>query len=75
MGKANKAKLEKLHGKITEYYLDILEDGEELSSGTLNAINGFLKINGVVAEEIDISPAQNLQNKLQSFIKDTQGQM
>lgn len=75
MGKANKSKLEELHKKVTEYYLDVIDEGEELSSGTLNAINNFLKTNGIVAEEVDISPAQNLQNKLQSFIKDTQGEI
>lgn len=69
MAKASRKVIEELHGKIAEYYLDVLEDEMELSSGTLNAINSFLKQNNVVAEEIEDSPFKNIHNRLQSLIK------
>jgi len=74
MAKASKKTIEDLHGKLAEYYLDVLEDDMELSSGTLNAINAFLKQNNVVAEEIEESPFMNIHNRLQSLIEQENGE-
>jgi len=68
MAKANLTKLNELHGVIAKYYVEAVESGEELSSGTLAAINAFLKNNDITVDVVEDSPAQSLSNKLQLLI-------
>jgi ABC-type Zn uptake system ZnuABC Zn-binding protein ZnuA len=75
MAKANIKTLNELHGVIAKYYIEkveggIGEDGEELSSGTLAAINTFLKNNDITVDIVEDSPTQNLSNKLQLLVMD-----
>ena len=70
MAKANKKEVEKLHGLLTTYYSELLEDGEEISSGTLAAINTFLKNNDVKVDIVDSNPMQNLNFRIQDLIKE-----
>jgi hypothetical protein len=73
MKKANVDKLNALHGLIAEYYEEAikiaLEEGEELSSGTLNAINNFLKTNDITADVMESQPLQNLQYRIADLVK------
>ena len=69
MSKATQAKLDKLHDPIASYYVSAVESGEELSSGTLAAINAFLKNNNVTADVVESSPLQNLTYKLQDILR------
>jgi len=39
MAKATMKELDSLHGLIAQYYKDCIDSGEDLSSGTLAAIN------------------------------------
>lgn len=66
--KANLEKLNELHGVIAKYYIEAVDSGEELSSGTLAAINSFLKNNDITVDIIEDSPAQSLSNKLQLLV-------
>ena len=68
--KASIDKLHELHKYIAEYYIEAATSGEELSSGTLAAINSFLKNNDITVDVIEDSPTQNLTNKLQLLIMD-----
>ena len=68
MAKANLDKLNELHGVIAKYYVDAVNSDEELSSGTLAAINAFLKNNDITVDIVEDSPAQSLSNKLQLLI-------
>jgi tryptophanase len=68
--KANLETLHELHGVIAKYYIDAVDSGEELSSGTLAAINSFLKNNDITVDVIEDSPTQSLTNKLQLLIMD-----
>ena len=70
MAKANIKQLNDLHRVIAEYYVEAVGSGEELSSGTLAAINAFLKNNDITVDVIEDSPTQNLTNKLQLLILD-----
>ena len=70
--KANKDELYELHRAVAQYYLDAVNSGEELSSGTLAAINAFLKNNDVSMDVIEESPEQNLSNKLRLLIANNQ---
>ena len=70
MAKAKLDRLHDLHKMIAEYYVDACTSGEELSSGTLAAINSFLKNNDITVDVIEDSPTQNLTNKLQLLIMD-----
>ena len=69
MAKANKQELYELHKMVAEYYMDALRSGEDLSSGTLAAINTFLKNNEIKVDVVEESPTQNLTFKLQELIK------
>ena len=60
--KASLDRLYKLHSAIAEYYIEAAESDEELSSGTLAAINGFLKMNGITVDVIEE------ENKSEDFI-------
>lgn len=68
MAKANMDKLNSLHGVIADYYIEAVDSGEELSSGTLAAINSFLKNNDITVDIIEDSPTQNLTSKLQLLV-------
>ncbi len=67
--KATMKELDSLHGLIAGYYKECIESGEDLSSGTLAAINTFLKNNDVKMEVMESTPGQNLTFKLQSLIE------
>ena len=70
--KASIDKLNGLHDLVATYYEDIiktaLEEDAELSSGTLNAINSFLKNNDITADMIESEPIQNLSYRIQDLI-------
>ena len=68
MAKANLGRLHELHSMIAEYYIEACNSGEELSSGTLAAVNAFLKNNDITVDVIEDSPTQNLTNRLQLLI-------
>ncbi len=68
--KANLSELHKLHKAIAKYYIDAAESDEELSSGTLAAINAFLKNNNITVDVVEQSPTESLTNRLQSLIKE-----
>ena len=68
--KANLNELHKLHRVIASYYIEAAESGEELSSGTLAAINAFLKNNNIAVDVIEESPEKNFSSKLKLLIKD-----
>jgi len=70
MAKANKNQVEKLHDLLTSYYSEQLESGEELSSGTLAAINTFLKNNDVKVDIVDSNPMQSLSFKIRDLVKE-----
>jgi tryptophanase len=77
MAKANLNTLNELHGIIAKYYIEKVdgglgEDGEELSSGTLAAINAFLKNNDITVDIVEDSPTQSLSNKLQLLVMQEQ---
>ena len=65
-----KEKLEKLHEKLAEYYIAVLEEGEELSSGTLSAINAFLKTNRIVVDDENSSELLEFHKKLESLMEE-----
>jgi len=67
--KASIGKLESLHNLLAEYFIGQLDSGEELSSGTLAAINSFLKNNDISVDIVESNPLQNLNYKVQSIIK------
>ena len=69
MAKANLTELQALHKKVAEYYIEALDSGDDLSSGTLAAINTFLKNNDIKVDVVENTPAQNLTFKLQELIK------
>ena len=67
--KASIDKLNGLHDLMATYFAEALESGEELSSGTLAAINSFLKTNEITADVVESSPTQNLTMKLRDLIE------
>ena len=69
MAKATVSKLDVIHDKIADYYIEALDSGEELSSGTLAALNAFLKNNNITADVVESNPLQNLSFKIQDIIK------
>ena len=68
--KASLSKLHDLHRAIATYYIEAAESGEELSSGTLAAINSFLKNNDITVDVIEDSPTQNFTSKLRLLVQD-----
>ena len=66
--KASLGKLEELHGLIATYYIEAIESGEELSSGTLAAINAMLKNNSITVDVLEESPAEGIAGKLKLLI-------
>ena len=69
MAKANLDTLHTLHRAIAKYYIEAAESGEELSSGTLAAINSFLKNNDITVDIVEESKAENFSSKLQLLIQ------
>jgi ABC-type Zn uptake system ZnuABC Zn-binding protein ZnuA len=71
--KASMDKLNGLHDMTAGYYEEVikeaLENGEQLSSGTLAAINAFLKNNDIKADIVESDPMQNMTYKLQELMK------
>lgn len=67
--KANIEELYGLHKLVATYYMEALNSGEDLSSGTLAAINTFLKNNDVKVDVVEQSPTQSLTFKLQELIE------
>ena len=61
--------VEVLHSLLSNYYSELLESGEELSSGTLAAINTFLKNNDVKVDVAESSPLQNLSFKIKELVE------
>lgn len=68
--KANIEELHALHALVAKYYSERLEEGEELSSGTLNAINAFLKNNNITVDVVESEPLQNLSHRIQQMVKE-----
>jgi hypothetical protein len=68
--KASLKEVEALHALLAKYYSDALESGEELSSGTLAAINTFLKNNDVTVDVMESEPLQNLSYKIRDLISE-----
>ena len=69
MAKASMKQVEGLHSLLANYYSELLESGEELSSGTLAAINTFLKNNDVKVDVAESSPLQNLSFKIKELVE------
>jgi len=69
MAKATIKKLNAVHDLMADYFTEALESGEELSSGTLAAINSFLKTNEITVDVVESSPTQNLTMKLKDLIE------
>lgn len=69
MAKASMKEVEVLHSLLSNYYSELLESGEELSSGTLAAINTFLKNNDVKVDVAESSPLQNLSFKIKELVE------
>ena len=67
--KASIDKLNKVHDLMAEYFTEALNSGEELSSGTLAAINSFLKTNEITVDVVESSPTQQLSFKLKELIE------
>ena len=70
MAKASMDKMNMLHDLIAQYYIEAVESGEELSSGTLAAINSFLKTNEIIVDVVDESPTTSLTFKLRELVKE-----
>ena len=68
MSKAKLVELEQLHKKVSTYYMDTLDADEDISSGTLNAINTFLKQNEVVVDRLKDASMDSLTEKFQELI-------
>jgi len=69
MAKANMDLMHTLHRKQAEYLIEAIESGEELSSGTLAAINAFLKNNDIQVDIIEKSPTQDLTFKFMELVQ------
>lgn len=69
MAKASMKQVEALHALLANYYGELLESGEELSSGTLAAINTFLKNNDVKIDVAESNPLQNLSFKIKELVE------
>ena len=68
--KATMKEVEALHGLLAKYYTDMLDGGDELSSGTLAAINTFLKNNDIKIDVLNSNPMQNLSYKIKELIEE-----
>jgi hypothetical protein len=66
--KANLELMNQLHGLLADYYTEALQGGEELSSGTLTALNGFLKNNNITADLVEKEELMDLGLELRNMI-------
>lgn len=71
--KATIKKMDSIHDKLANYFIDALDSEEELSSGTLAACNAFLKNNNITVDIVESSPMQNLTYKIQDIVKAEEG--
>jgi hypothetical protein len=67
--KASMGRLYGLHDGVATYFKEALDSGQELSSGTLAAINAFLKNNNITADVTESSPTQNLTLRIQDILE------
>ena len=72
MAKANLDLMNELHKITASYYKDYmaaaLEDGEEVSSGTLAAINTFLKNNNITVDMVESDTMLDLGESLRKMV-------
>lgn len=61
-----------LHNIVAKYYkeymADALEDGEEVSSGTLAAVNTFLKNNNITVDAVESDDMLDLGKQLREMV-------
>lgn len=73
MAKANLDLMNELHGVVAKYYKDYmetaLEDGEEVSSGTLAAVNTFLKNNNITVDMLESDDMLDLGKSLRDMVE------
>lgn len=73
MAKANLELMNELHRVTAEYYKDYMaaaqKDDEEVSSGTLAAINTFLKNNNITVDVTESDDMLDLGEELRSMVK------
>ena len=64
--------MNELHGVVAKYYkeymADALEDGEEVSSGTLAAVNTFLKNNNITVDMTESDDLMDLGLELREMV-------
>jgi ABC-type Zn uptake system ZnuABC Zn-binding protein ZnuA len=70
MGKVSAQRLYDLQDKLVTYLVEELDSGEEISSGTLQAIRGILKDNDITSGVTESEPMQNLVQALMSKKKE-----
>lgn len=68
MARASMDKLNSLHDLLANYYSEILQGGDDLSSGELAAINAFLKNNDITATAIESDAVGTLQNSIANIL-------
>ena len=66
--KASQEKLNNLHNSLTEYLIEMLDSGEEVSGSVLSTATNFLKNNGVIADVAAAEDKQDLSSKLESLM-------
>lgn len=63
-----------LHNIVAKYYkeymADALEDGEEVSSGTLAAVNTFLKNNNITVDAVESDDMLDLGKQLREMVQE-----
>jgi hypothetical protein len=73
MAKADMNLMNELHNVVAKYYKDYmsdaLEDGEEVSSGTLAAVNTFLKNNNITVDLVESDDMLDLGLQLREMVK------
>ena len=60
--------LNALHGALAKYFVEFIESGEEVSSGTLSAAIAFLKNNNITVDVIEADVGHNMGMKLLSLV-------
>ncbi len=76
MSKASLNVMNELHGVVAKYYKeymsDALQDGEEVSSGTLAAVNAFLKNNNITCDAVESDDLMDLGLTLRQMVKNSE---
>lgn len=66
--------MNELHRVTAEYYKDYMaaamEDGEEVSSGTLAAVNTFLKNNNITVDAVESDDLMDLGLELRNMVNE-----